>query len=107
MAIPRNIKQYLLHNNVGYAQRRHPIAYTSQEIAELEDVPGEMFAKTVVLRADEGYIMAVVPSDHVVDIEKLRTQVGWAHLDLASEVEFADKFPFCEAGAMPPFGKFF
>ena len=107
MPIPRNIKQYLFHNHVNYAQRRHPVAYTSQEIAQMEGIPGAMFAKTVILKADEGYVMAVVPADHVIDIEGLRTQVGWAHLALASEREFSEKFPSCEAGAMPPFGKFY
>ena|SRR5437870_459335 len=107
MAIPRNIKQYPLHNNVRYAQRRHPAAYTSQEIAQVERIPGEEFAKTVILKADQGFVMAVVPADHVIDIERLRTQVGWGRLVLATEGEFGDLFPFCEPGSMPPFGKFF
>ena len=51
--------------------------------------------------------MAVVPADHVIDIERLRQQVGWGQLVLAAEREFSDKFPFCEPGSMPPFGKFF
>jgi hypothetical protein len=39
--------------SVSYAQGRHPSAYTSQEIAQLERIPGEEFAKTVILKADD------------------------------------------------------
>ena len=107
MAIPRNIKQYLFHNNAGYSHKTHAVAYTSQEVAEVERVPGGEFAKAVVLKADERMILAVVPGDHVINLELLKTQVGCAKLLLAPEKEFIEKFPACEPGAMPPFGKLF
>jgi hypothetical protein len=51
MAIPRSIKQYLFHNNVSYSHKTHPVAYTSQEVAEVERVSGGEFAKAVVLQS--------------------------------------------------------
>ena len=63
MAIARNIKQYLFHNNVNYSHKSHSVAYTSQEIVEVERIPGAEFAKTVVLHADERMLLAVLPAD--------------------------------------------
>ena len=107
MGIPRNIKQYLFHNNVSYSHKVHSVAFTSQETAEAEHIPGGEFAKTVVLQADERTILAVLPGDHVINFDVLKRQVGCGKLSLASEREFLEKFPSCEPGAMPPFGKLF
>jgi len=107
MAIPRNIKQYLFHNFVSYSHKTHAVAYTSQEIAQTEHVPGEEFAKTVVLDADGRLILSVLPADHVINLEILKKQIGCSQLSLASEMEFSQKFPSCELGAMPPFGRLF
>ncbi len=107
MAIPRNIKQYLFHNNVTYSRKTHDVAYTSQEIAEVEGVPGAEFAKAVMLEADGQMIMAVLPADHVINLDILKRQIGCGKLALAPERQFSEMFPSCEAGAMPPFGKLF
>jgi Ala-tRNA(Pro) deacylase len=107
MAIPRSIKQYLFHNGVNYSHKTHTVAYTSQEVAEVDRIPGEEFAKTVVLRADELMILAVLPGDYVINLEILKKLAGCGKLVLASENEFIEKFPACQPGAMPPFGKLF
>ena len=107
MAIPRNIKQYLFHNGVNYIHKTHSVAFTSQDIAQVEHIPGREFAKTVVLRADERLILAVLPGDHIINLEALRDQVGCRKLSLPPESEFAEAFPYCQPGAMPPFGMLF
>jgi Ala-tRNA(Pro) deacylase len=83
------------------------VAYTSQEIAEAEHIPGGEFAKTVVLYADDRMILAVLPGDHVINLEMLKRQIGCGKLSIASEKEFIQKFRECQPGAMPPFGKLF
>lgn len=107
MAIPRNIKRYLTQNSVGYSRKPHSVAYTSQEIAQIEHIPGGEFAKTLVIEADDQLILAVLPADHVVNFEALKRRVGCSKLSLKPEKEFIEQFPESEAGAMPPFGKLF
>jgi Ala-tRNA(Pro) deacylase len=107
MAIPRNIKQYLFHHNVKYSHKTHPEAYTSQQIAQVDHIPGEQFAKTVVLNTERGTIIAVIPADRVVCMDTLKKHIGCTQLALASETEFGSKFPDCQPGAMPPFGRLF
>jgi Ala-tRNA(Pro) deacylase len=107
MAIPRNIKQYLFHNYVSYSHKTHSVAFTSQEVAEVEHVPGAEFAKTVVLQADQRMILAVLPGDHVINLDVLKREIACGKLSLTSEKEFIEKFPACQPGAMPPLGKLF
>jgi Ala-tRNA(Pro) deacylase len=107
MAIPRNIKQYLFHGYASYTHKKHAPAFTSQEIAEAEHVPGEQFAKTVILNTGQKLIMAVVPADHIINIDTLKQTIGCDQLTLASEKDFIEAFPACQPGAIPPFGKLF
>jgi Ala-tRNA(Pro) deacylase len=83
------------------------VAYTSQEVAQVEHIPGEEFAKTVVLDADGRMILSVLPADHIINFEVLKKQVGCRRLALVPERAFSERFSTCEPGAMPPFGNLF
>ncbi len=43
----------------------------------------------------------------MLDLELLRHQVDAESVTLATENQFKDRFPDCEAGAMPPFGNLY
>ena len=51
--------------------------------------------------------MAVLPSHHAVDLERLGAALGGADVVLASEDEFRGLCPDCEEGAIPPFGNLY
>jgi Ala-tRNA(Pro) deacylase len=51
--------------------------------------------------------MAVLPASHRVNLDELKEAAGAAEVKLACEKEFADLFPGCEIGAMPPFGNLY
>ena len=62
-------------------------------------------AKTLVLHDRDGWRVAVLPSNHRLDLDKARRLLGGtSHLRLATEEEMEDAFPQFEAGAMPPVG---
>ena len=107
MLIPRRIRTYLFQYQVAYSHYVHPAAYTSQEIAKAERIPEGEFAKAVVLHADGRMILAVLPGDHLINLEILKKQIGCGKLSLASEKEFIGTFRECQPGTMPPFGKLF
>jgi len=73
----------------------------------VERISGNQFAKTVIVKTDRGLVMAVLPGDHIISLEALKSLLGCETLTLATETEFVDKFPTCEPGAMPPFGRLF
>lgn len=56
------------------------------------------------LEDDKGYLMAVLPATHKVDLGVVRHQLK-RELGLATESELADLFKDCEPGAIPPLGK--
>jgi Ala-tRNA(Pro) deacylase len=64
-------------------------------------------AKTVIIKVDGKMAMAVLPAPHKVDFKLLKEAIGAKSVELATEQEFADDFPECEPGAMPPFGNLY
>jgi len=101
------LKQFLDENHVRYVAIQHSPAFTAQETAASAHIPGRELAKTVMVRIDGTMAMAVLPSTRMLDLERLRQIAGASAVTLASEEEFAEMFPDCEAGAMPPFGNLY
>jgi Ala-tRNA(Pro) deacylase len=98
------LRQYLEEQHVKYVRITHPPAFTAQEIAASAHLSGNEVAKTVVVKLDGAFAMAVLPAPDKVSASRLREVSGATMVELASEQEFADLFPRCEVGAMPPFG---
>ena len=97
-------KEYLDQHNVSYQHDVHRIAYTAQEVAAEEHVSGKMVAKTVILKIDSQFAMAVLPATAKVDVAAIRRLLDAKEVRLATEFEFTGMFPDCDVGAMPPFG---
>lgn len=101
------LEQYLSMNGVQFREDTHRRAYTAQQIAALEHVPGQQFAKVVMLVVDGRAVMAVLPATRSVHIDGVAQELGAHEVRLACESEFAPLFPDCEVGAMPPFGNLY
>jgi Ala-tRNA(Pro) deacylase len=104
MPLKKKLKDFLDDNNIKYVTMIHSKAYTAQEIAAVLHVPGRMFAKTVILKTNGDYLMAVLPATHKVNLDKFKNVSHSKNIQLASEEEFEGLFPKSEIGAMPPFG---
>jgi len=98
------LRQYLEEHHVKYVTMSHSPAFTAQEIAASAHVPGKELAKTVMVKLDGKMAMVVLPAPDKVSANRLKEVTGAREVELASEREFADLFPKCEVGAMPPFG---
>ncbi len=103
----RILKEYLDRNNIKYATIKHSLAFTAQEIAASAHVNGNELAKTVLVKIDGKMAMCVLPASYRVNFDQLKEIVGAESVRLANEMEFKDKFPDCEVGAMPPFGNLY
>jgi len=101
------IQAFLDEHGVHYEVQPHAAAFTAQEVAAEAHVPGRHFAKVVTVKVDGRMALAVLPATAQIDLERLAHSVGARSVALASEAEFADRFPECEPGAMPPFGNLF
>ncbi len=107
MPILTRLKEFLEAEGVSYEVCSHRPAFTAQEVAAAEHVPGREVAKVVMVRDDGDTFMAVVPAPYQVDLDRLGKAMGRKGLRLATEAEFARFFPRCETGAMPPFGNLY
>ncbi|MDP3772923.1 MAG: YbaK/EbsC family protein [Gemmatimonadales bacterium] len=103
----QRLKEFLDANGVKYVEISHSPGYTAQELAAAAHVPGKEWAKTVVVKVDGRLAMAVLPASSRVILDLLRQATGAKNVELATEREFADRFPGCELGAMPPFGNLY
>lgn len=106
MTISARLKHLLDENRVPYSTLPHAKTYTAQAAAAVMHVSGQQIAKTVVLAAGNDFVLAVLPASYHVDLRKLGAVVG-RNLQLASEADFISRFPDCEPGAMPPFGRLY
>jgi Ala-tRNA(Pro) deacylase len=98
------LDELLQGRQVRFERLHHEPVYGANRVAEKLHVPGKGVAKTVLLRTELGYVIAVVPADHCVDLERVRACLGDEWVEMASEAEMRQLFPDCEVGAMPPFG---
>jgi Ala-tRNA(Pro) deacylase len=107
MQCKERLEQYLADNAASFTAEQHRRAYSAQQIAEMEHVPGDQFAKVVMLVADGRTVMTVVPAARWLRLEQAAEAIGAKEVRLANEWEFAPLFPDCEVGAMPPFGNLY
>jgi len=107
MPILTKLREYLDKQKVPYEVLSHRQAFTAQEVAQAQHVPGRDLAKVVMVRSGGAFVMLVIPAPYRVDLERARLAIGKTDLVLATEDEFKGLFPQCEAGAMPPFGNLY
>ena len=99
--------EFLDRNRVCFAHTKHSQAFTAMEVAFAEHISPHRVAKTVVYASAQGYGLALLPADYIIDMALLGAFVNDPLVRLASERELVELFPECELGAMPPFGSLF
>jgi Ala-tRNA(Pro) deacylase len=99
-----DIHEYLRKNGVAFQTHQHAPAYTAQTLAAEEHVSGHVVAKVVIVKADEKFVMCVLPAPRMLDPKKVARLAGAKNVRLADEKELAGLFPDVEVGAEPPFG---
>ena len=99
-----NVQEYLNKHHIHYDTLSHDPTYSAQTLAERLHVPGHRVAKTVLLWADDGYVVAVLPASHNVEMDRVREMLSARVVELAAESECGSQFNDCELGALPPFG---
>ncbi len=103
MTIAPRLREALVKAAVTYEVIEHPQAPSASRTAEAAHAPGDRLAKAVVLQDRQGYLLAVVPSTHRLDLDALEQLLG-RQFELAREAEVGKLFPDCEVGAVPPLG---
>ena len=92
MPIAPRIRAYLAHHDA-----RHEI------LGPTASVPARRHVRATLLKDGEGYLLAVFPASHALQLEPLNAALGRA-LAPASAEEAGRIFPDCEPGAVPVLG---
>jgi Ala-tRNA(Pro) deacylase len=105
MGMAMTLHDFLSNKGVDYQVLNHDPTSASMQTAEVAHIPGERLAKSVMLEDENGrYLMAVIPSNHHVDLGKLHREYN-LHLGLATEQTLGQLFNDCILGAIPPVGE--
>ncbi len=105
--IAMKVEDYLADQGVWFEAHNHRPVYTAQELAAEEHISGKDVAKPVIIKADDGYVMCVLPASSKLDITKAMGALHATQCRLAEENEMATLFPDVEIGAEPPFGNLY
>lgn len=100
MAIARTLRSYLERHDVPYDLVHHAHTESALDSAFSAHVPVHQLAKAVVMEDENGYVVAVIPSDNRLNVRWVNEELE-RDLQLASEEKFRQLFKDCDSGAVP------
>jgi Ala-tRNA(Pro) deacylase len=103
MSIANRLQSYMAEAGLAWSPVTHQPSSTCMEAAHGAHVAPDRVAKAVVLKGNSGYLMAVIPASHHLDVEDLGEAIT-DDLTLVSESTLGQLFTDCQPGAVPPVG---
>lgn len=104
MGIADTVDFALSLSKVDFEILRHQHSSTSAETAHKAHVAEGELAKAVALKDGMGPLLAVMPANRLLDLDRLRQLLHRPGLELMTEAELSEVFFDCEQGAVPPLG---
>src|SRR6266508_2495323 len=101
--MPR-VREHLAGRGVEFEEISHSTAYTGIDEARAMGIEADDVAKTVVVRAGDGFVLLAVPASRRLAMRRVQSAVGDNHARLATEDEIEGAFPGFQLGALPPLG---
>ena len=103
-----SVRDYLQSRHVSFETLLHAPSPSATRFAQSVHYPGRWVAKSVLLKGEDGgFLLAVLPSTHRIDLPRFAAVVGGRVFHLANEDDLERVFPDCERGALPPFGRLY
>ncbi|MBI3572795.1 MAG: YbaK/EbsC family protein [Candidatus Kerfeldbacteria bacterium] len=103
MPIPANVTAYLTKHKVKHDIVPHRTVFTVYDLAQTLKVKLNTIVKTLLIKSDQGYHLAVLPAQKRLDIAALKKALGFKKVSIANEKDMQTKFKV-KPGAMTPFG---
>jgi Ala-tRNA(Pro) deacylase len=103
MGIAITLAQYLIDGGIEYDLVPHPHTQTASASAVASHVLADGFAKAVVLKGGDGFMLAVLPASRHIQFDELRRLLG-TEVDMANEEQIETLFIDCEPGSVPALG---
>jgi len=103
MNISPTLVNQLNKHQLAYETIHHRYSISSLNTAHSSHVPARQLVKPVILHDQQGYLMALVPSNKYVHLNMLNMALN-RNMALANEAEVSALFSDCDFGAIPPVG---
>lgn len=103
MALPKTVQQYLQTNNIPFEAVEHKIVFTAYDLAATLKEKLESIGKTLLIKADNGFVLVLLPANRRLDLAKLKNALGAKKLSIVSEKEMIAKFKV-KTGGLTSFG---
>lgn len=101
MGIAISLQQYLDGRGVSFDVSTHERTLSAVATARASSIPEDNLAKGVLMRREDGYLLAIVPASYRVELDALSAWLKQP-IVLASETEASAIFGDCEIGCVPP-----
>lgn len=103
MGMAISLQAFFESHPLNYSVVSHDYTESSQRTAAAAHRTGYKLAKSVLLKDDKGYLLAVLPACHRLHLGQLHHALD-RNLGLATETEVSTLFGDCALGAIPPAG---
>ncbi len=103
MSIAQTLENYLADRGARFTIECHAASTSSLGTARSACIDEESLAKSVVLEDDRGFVLAVLPASHRLELGRVRRKLRRA-LRISQEDDMVGLFPDCAFGAIPPLG---
>jgi Ala-tRNA(Pro) deacylase len=100
------IEELLNARGVAFEVLRHEPVYTSEQAAAVRGTSLSSGAKALVCKADDRFVMFVIPADRKLASREIRRARRWRKLRFADRDEVGE-LTGLEPGSIPPFGSLF
>jgi Ala-tRNA(Pro) deacylase len=101
MAISPTLQRHLEDHQVSFDVLAHERTLHSLATAKAGSVPEDNLAKAILIRKQDGFLLAIVPASRNVALDALGRWLKQP-VCLATEEDVAAIFDDCEPGAVPP-----
>lgn len=103
MAIAITLREFLDTHHLPYETLAHRHSASSKQTLDAASQTGDKVAKSLLLKDEDQFLLAVLPANRRIHFGELHQQLGH-HVGLATEAEVRQVFADCETGAVPPSG---
>src|SRR5439155_8045243 len=100
------VTELLDQKSIPHEVLRHAPVFTSEEAAAIRGTPLASGAKALICKADDRFLMIVLPADRKLASKLVRKAAGAKSLRFASRDE-VEQITGLSPGSIPPFGSLF
>jgi Ala-tRNA(Pro) deacylase len=100
------LEAWLRQEGVPFTVLRHEPVFTSEQAAAVRGTSLASGAKALVVKADERFVLLVLPADRKLVSRKARESLGVKSLRFATKEE-VENLTGLQPGSIPPFGSLF